>query len=372
MQHRVTPLHSHKSPSKTGYFICLSLFLTVFFLTPSFSASTADAATAMKHTAPDYFVSDQRIQLEAQVDDPAGVSLVRCYFKAAGEANMVFVSMNSTGKDEYTGILPAPSATTDKIEYLFLAVNSNKEVVRSQTFTITKDENQKTPAWQEVPKQGEIKVSMELDKIPTQLRGFSDNVTIDMVESGARFGVVALLYHSAANSSTKSVLAANSATGATSGGTITAAPAGWATSTIVWAGVGAAAVIGGTVAAVSGGGGGGGGGSDDNNGGGGGGTDDLTSTTILGYWNFEGNRRDGVRRTGDMTFNADGSQDYTVTDADGQSNGSGTGTWTLSGTFLTITFQTMSTWSGTATGNSDAFTLDTSTGSNHGTYEFTR
>jgi hypothetical protein len=363
MQHRVTPLNPHKNHNKTGFFLFLSLFLTVFFLAPAFLASTADAAITMKHTAPDYFVSDQRIQLEAQVDDPAGVSLVRCYFKAAGEANMVFVPMNSNGKDEYTGILPAPSATTDRIEYLFLGVNSYKEVVRTQTFTITKDENQKTPSWQEIPKEGEIKVSMELDKVPTELRGFSDNVTIDMVESGARFGVVALLYHTAANSSTKSVLAANSATGATSGGTITAAPAGWATSTIVWTGVGAAAVVGG-VAAASGGGGGGGGGSD---------AEDLDETTILGDWKFAGERRDGVRRTGTTTFNDDGTHDYTVKDADGQSDGSGTGTWTLSGNNLAMTFPgTIAALGGTVSGNSRKFNFDTTSGSNHGIYEFTR
>jgi hypothetical protein len=226
---------------------------------------------------------------------------------------------------------------------------------------MTKDENKKTPSWQEVPKEGEIKVSMELDKVPTELRGFSDSVTIDAVESGARFGVVALLYHTAADSSSKGVLAAAKSTGATSGGTITAAPAGWSTAMIVGVGVGAAVVVGGTVAAVSGGG-----------GGGGGEPEALTPTTILGYWDLEGTRRDGVRRTGTITFNDNGTHEYFIKDADGQSDASGTGTWTLAGTDLTITFQTMSTWIGSVSGNSTAFTLDTSSGSNHGTYNFTK
>ncbi len=360
MHHRVTKTNSFGFQNRTGIFH-LSLFLMIFFLAPAFLAAAADAATTMKHTSPDYFVSDQRIQLEAQVEDPAGVKLVRCYFKAAGEANLVFVPMNSTGKNEYAGVLPAPSASTDRIEYLFLGVNTSKQVVRSQTFTMAKDENQKPPSWQEIPKQGEIKVSMELDKVPTQLRGFSDSVTIDTVESGARFGVVALLYHTAGSSSTKSALAANSATGATSGGTITAAPAGWSTAMIVGVGVGAAAVVGG-VAAASGG----------SSGGGGSDAEDLTETTILGDWDFSGDRRDGVRRTGNITFNEDGTHVYSVKD-DGQSDAdNASGTWSLSGTSLTITFQTMSTWVGTATGNSKKFTLDTSSGTNHGTYKFTR
>ncbi|MFZ2630456.1 MAG: hypothetical protein WAX48_02630, partial [Desulfosalsimonadaceae bacterium] len=174
--------------------IFFSFLLAFLLLVPAFFAATAIAATTqMKHTPPDYFVADQRIQLEANVTDDQGVKLVRCYFKAAGEADLVFVPMNTTGKNQYSGILPAPSAATTQIEYLFLAVNQANQVVRSQNFTLYQDANKKTPAWQNIPQEGEIRVSIELDKAPTQLMGFSDNVTIDVVESGARFGVVALL-----------------------------------------------------------------------------------------------------------------------------------------------------------------------------------
>jgi hypothetical protein len=272
--------------------------------------------------------------------------------------------MTMAGKNEYAGILPAPAAGTSQIEYLFLAVNSSNVVVRTQNFRVYKDAAKKVPDWQEVPKQGDIKVSMELGKPPKELRGFSDNVTIDMVESGARFGVVAMLYHAAADSSSKSaVAAASSSTSATSGGTVAAGSAGWSTATIVGVGVGAAVVVGGGIAAASGGGGGGGGGE----------AEELTATTILGDWKFSGERRDGVRRSGTTTINDDGTHDYTVKDADGQSDGSGTGTWTLSGTSLTMTFPgTISTLSGTTSGNSRKFTLDTTLGSNHGVYNFTR
>ena len=208
---------------------------------------SSESATTMKHTKPDFFVADQRIRLQAEVENPAGIKLVRCYFKAAGEADLVFVHMTMTGKNEYAGILPAPAPGTSQIEYLFLAVNSANVVVRTQNFYIYKDENKKTPIWQKIHKEGEIKVSMELGKAPTEVAGFSDNVTIDIVESGARFGVVALLYHSI---SAASVSAATAATGATTAGTITAGTAGWSTATIVGIGVGAAAVVGGTAVAV--------------------------------------------------------------------------------------------------------------------------
>ncbi|MDO9264616.1 MAG: hypothetical protein Q7U02_11665 [Desulfosalsimonadaceae bacterium] len=355
----------YQNKPKRGVFF--NFLLVFLLLVPAFFAATAIAATTqMKHTPPDYFVADQRIQLETKVTDDQGVKLVRCYFKAAGEADLVFVPMNAIGKNQYAGILPAPSAATNQIEYLFLAVNQANQVVRSQNFSLYQDANKKTPAWQNIPKEGEIRVSIELDQAPTQLMGFSDNVTIDVVESGARFGVVALLYHTATDSSSESaVAAANSSTGATSGGTITAGSAGWSTAAIVGVGVGVAAVAGGTAIALSN-----DSDDDDGDGGGGGEPEALTPTTILGRWDFEGERRDGVRRTGNITFLEGGTHNYTVRDADGQSNGSGTGTWILSGTSLAITFETISTLSGTASGNSKAFILDTTVGSNHGIYEF--
>ena len=364
-----------KKPAFCGF----SNFLLIFLLlVPAFFATTADAATTqMKHTPPDYFVADQRIQVEAKVTDDQGVKLVRCYFKAAGEADLVFVPMTTAGKDQYSGILPAPSAATTQIEYLFLAVNQANQVVRSQNFTMYKDANKKTPAWQNIPKEGEIRVSIELDKAPTQLMGFSDNVTIDVVESSARFGVVALLYHAVTDSDSKeaaamsgetgasstAVTSAASATGATSAGVITAGAAGWSTAAIVGVGIGAAAVAGGTAAAVSGGGGGGGGHDE---------PQDLTEKTILGDWNINGSSTGGSTTTGDFTFNKDSSFSafFRVHYSDGSTEEmSNVGTWTLNGTNLILTFDAGAVYNGTATGDSDAFTMVSTNG---WTLNFTR
>jgi hypothetical protein len=120
---------------------------------------------------------------------------------------------------------------------------------------------------------------------------------------------------------------------------------------------------------------GGSGGSGDSggSGGSGGGDTSLNSTTILGDWSFSGQRRDGVSRSGSIDFRDNGTQVFSVTDADGQSDGSGSGTWELSGSTLTVDFSgAMSTWIGTVSGDSSSFTLDTTTGTNHGIYTFTR
>ena len=375
---------SHKNLCRTSPAAVLSLCLMALLLAPLFFPAVAQAATSMKHESPEYFVPDQRIRLEAQVEDPQGVNLVRCYFKAAGEADLVFVPMNMLGKNEYAGILPAPSQSTTQIEYLFLAVNTAKQVVRSQTFTVTKNPAKGIPDWQEVPKEGEIKVSMEVGQPTKKLRGFSDNVTVDMVESGARFGVVALLYYEltddgsskaagqtgasttagsassaaagGAVSSSSAVAAATAATGATSAGVITAGAVGWSTAAIVGLGVGAAAVAGGTAAAVSN-------ASDDDDHGGnnnGGTGEELTERTILGLWNKNGNHSEGHTSEGTFTFNEDGSFStytvYTWTDRP-TSESSDIGTWTLNGTNLTLTYQAGAVYNGTASGDSDAFTM---------------
>jgi hypothetical protein len=375
----------YKNANRVSAFALFIFFIAASLLAPLVFSGAAQAATSMKHDAPDYFVPDQRIRMEAQVEDPQGVNLVRCYFKAVGEADLVFVPMNMTGKNEYAGILPAPSQSTTQIEYLFLAVNSAKQVVRSQTFTVTKNPAKGLPEWQEVPKEGEIKVSMELGKPPKELPGFSDNVTIDVVESGARFGVVALLYYeltddgsskaaagqtgtaagsvssgAAAGSvaSGTALASAKAATGATSAGIITAGAVGWSTAAIVGIGVGAAAVAGGTAAAVSN-------SSDsdsdnDNNNNNGGSGEELTERTIVGFWNVTGSATSGATTVGTFTYNEDETYSYTfdTTFSDGSTNDtSGTGTWTLNGTNLILTFDAGAVYNGTASGDSDAFTM---------------
>ena len=95
----------------------------------------------------------------------------------------------------------------------------------------------------------------------------------------------------------------------------------------------------------------------------------LNSTTILGTWNYEGTRYDGVHRSGTITFNADGTISYNNVDADGQDTESGGGAWNYSGSTLSILFSGMSSWEGTPVGDSEGFFLQTTY---HGSYNFYR
>ncbi len=263
----------------------VALFVFIFILGNFLPVTAFGNQSAMKHSPPDYFICDHRLQLDLSVSDPEGIEHVRCYFKAASEADFVFVPMTNTGGDGhyqfYSCVLPAPSSVTLKIEYLFLVVDGINDIVKSQIFALEKERTEEVPAWQNIASEKDIQVSMELDQVPSELPGFSDNIVMNKVESGLRFGVVAggLYALTAGKTATTGGVAAT----ATSSGTVTAgtAGAGFSTAAIVGASVAGAAAVGGTAAAVSSGGGGGGGG-DGGGGGGGGGTSACGTKTQNG------------------------------------------------------------------------------------------
>jgi hypothetical protein len=198
------------------------------------------------HSPIKYFVPGSRIKVGAEVTDPTGIMLARCYFKAEGAADFVFVDMTSHS-DEYDGILPSPSPNTNRIEYLILAVNNKKVVYKTQSFFMKKSDKKK-PAWQNVDSSQQITVKTELPTPPETIAGFSDDIAVDVVESALRFGLVAGGIYAAAGLTAPA--------GATAGGTVAAsggAAGGISAGTIALGAVGAGAVVGGAVALTSGG-----------------------------------------------------------------------------------------------------------------------
>jgi len=228
----------------------LSFIAIAFFVLPvnagSVLAKEAIKATSkIKHKPIKYFVPEKRIKLEAKVTDKEGISLVRCYFRAAEHADYVFVAMNASSS-LYQAILPAPSKDTEMLEYLFLVVNGKNQVVKTQTFKINKKDKEKAPAWQQVSAEGDIHVSTELAQAPETLQGFTDSIVMDVVESSARFGTVAGGIYLASEAGGLSGAAAAS----TTAGTVTAG-AGLSTAAIIGIEVAVAAGVGGGVAAYN-------------------------------------------------------------------------------------------------------------------------
>ncbi|MDM8550863.1 hypothetical protein QUF72_12320 [Desulfobacterales bacterium HSG2] len=205
------------------------------------SVLAREAETEIGHDPPAYFVSGKRIKVEAVVRDDAGVNQVRCYFRAAGEADYVFVEMKPAKGDTYEGILPSPSKETRTIEYLFLVVNGQDQVVSTQEYELSKDDEKDLPAWQQVRSEGNIQVSTELPEMTEPPTGFRDSIVMDVVESSVRFGVVAGLY--AGIKSASGATAGATGTTATASGAV-AAGTGLSTVTIAGIGLGIAALAG--------------------------------------------------------------------------------------------------------------------------------
>lgn len=300
-------------------------------------------------------VAGKRIMINANVEDEAGVDVVRTYFKSSDVANYSFVPM-SCEKTECTSVLPAVSAGTKGIDYLILVKNSANVVYKTQTFSAaTLEDNSKTPAYQNVSSDGTIQVKTELAKAPEMVEGFTDNIALDTVESTARYGIVAGL----TTGSGTSAATAASTTGTTSAGTIAASSAGISTAAVV-AGV---AVVGGGAAAA------GGGGSSSSDGDSHDEYNDTTDTqeevniTEAQYTNLIGTwTTNYTNSTGDLWVYEhvlSGDKTCTYTSLQGSDEGSsGTCTWDLDNGYFTLIYSSGANYSGTATGSTTEFTAD--------------
>jgi len=382
----------------------LAIIFSFLFILPTVTAgeaATPAATTKIEHKMPGkkYFPGF-RINLDVKISDEAGLLATRCYFKTKNDKNFAFVDLFHRDGNHYRATLPAPFVNSEEVNYLFVVVNEKKQVSRTKVYTMEEEETKEAIQWKDINDVKEVRldraqniaekyvslynqskknyvsklsdyqspvndvklqVKTELPRNQVPLKGFYDLATITEVPAAAKFGFLAEnLYSSEAIAAG----GGSEATNATSAGIISTS-SGLSTTTMI--GIAGVAVIGAGVAIAAGSGGGGGGG-------GGGGTppqpgQPLTPTSILGHWNYAGQRFDGVSRSGQMDFNNNGTFSWTMADADHQSDGSGTGNWTLSGSNLVLNFITRPTWNGTANGNSQAFDF-LNTG--HGNYHFSR
>lgn len=214
-------------------------------LTPIASAIAADTDTSVGHKAIAHFVPEKRIRVEAKVKDPKGVNLVRAYFKSDAHADYLFVPLAKleTDPNSYAGCLPAPAASAASIEYLFLVVNGERKVVKTappQKALARTDKD--VPSWQMGCGNDQLTLYKELPEIPSPSGAYADSVSMDMVESGARYGVVAGLFGG------ESSAAAVTASGASNAGSVAVAGTGISTTGII-----AALAVTGGVAAGGGG-----------------------------------------------------------------------------------------------------------------------
>ncbi len=206
------------------------LLVVPALLSPIASAIAADADTSVGHKAVAYFVPEKRIRVEAKVKDPKGVNLVRAYFKSDAHADYLFVPLAKleTDPNSYAGCLPAPAASTASMEYLFLVVNGERKVVKTappQKAAARTDKD--VPSWQMGCGNDQLTLYKELPEIPSPTGAYSDSVAMDVVESSARYGVIAGLFGG------ESSAAAVAASGASNAGTVAVAGAGITATSVI-------------------------------------------------------------------------------------------------------------------------------------------
>ncbi len=257
----------------------LAALLTPFMMLLNYPVMAAEAGggqqaakpvTEIMHKPVENVEAGKRITLYTEVSDPSGIDLVRIYFKAQDAADYSFVALKAVEKEEkslwekfkslnsdfngqgFAGVLPAPAKGAASFDYLVLIKNRANVVVKSQTYKVNvSDSDQAADAAAEP-----VQVYTELNQAPSQITGFSDSMTIDIVESGSKLGAVAGLYSGLSSGGG----------GTVSGGTVAASSGGFTTTAAVVGSVAAVAVVGGVAAAAGGGGssGGGSGGSSGN------------------------------------------------------------------------------------------------------------
>ncbi len=174
----------------------------------------------------------KRIPVYAEIRDPQEVDVARVYFKAQDAADYSFVVLqrvedytatgSASGGSGYAAVLPAPAKGAKTFEYLILVKSKANIVVKSQGYAVTVTKGKGGEEKDREP----LQVYTELQQAPSEITGFSDNLSLDIVESAGKFGVVAGLYGSLKSGGEGSVyggtVAASSSKAAAGGGSIVA------------------------------------------------------------------------------------------------------------------------------------------------------
>lgn len=171
--------------------LILSLLLINFPFTVFGVQEAEDPSVQIIHTPVEQVLTDEVINISAEIESMEGVELVRIYFRTAGSKNFYFVPMIVSDDTKYSGFLPAPKLSGKSVEYLFLVKTYNNRIFKSQNFTSMVSENKKTGSGDEPVA---IDVSIETKEVPPVLVGFDIRTRVRTVTKSEKHGVVAGLY----------------------------------------------------------------------------------------------------------------------------------------------------------------------------------
>jgi len=171
------------------------LLLSVVYLPEACSATVP--VTQIFHEQVFSFLEGSSLPIEVAVKDPAGVIGVRCYFRFDSSLPFVYSEMAGAKNNVFTTQLPVAIAAVQKIEYLFLVVNSQKQAIISPTFTLNKKNSgkvQSTAVQNLDPERYQLKSEVDGAETAENLFLHPDHVNISLVPQQDHYGVLAGLY----------------------------------------------------------------------------------------------------------------------------------------------------------------------------------
>lgn len=116
---------------RTGRGLVLPILLVILLFSAVRAMGLELPATTFARSGPVRLLPGGTLAMRVRVLDPDGLAAVRCYFRYRSGDPFLFVDMRPDGEGWYQGILPAPADSVPAVEYLFLAVNSRGQVVRT-------------------------------------------------------------------------------------------------------------------------------------------------------------------------------------------------------------------------------------------------
>lgn len=136
----------------------------------------------------------------------------------------------------YTATLPAPSSGAGSVQYVILAKGDGAPF-KSQVYDIRVNDSDKVAMHSQ-----KLDVYSELEVAPRDIVGFTDNLAIDVAESGAKYAVVAGIMDSSGTSAVGAAGSSSTTTTATTASTTASTTATTAAATGAGIGMGTVAI----------------------------------------------------------------------------------------------------------------------------------
>ncbi len=140
-----------------GFLMLLVVSLRVF--------AEPTLSTTISHDAINHFMAGYPISLDAAISDDTGITTSRCYFKTSAASAYVFVPMIREVGNQFHCNIPALNTNVAQLEYLFLVVNSDRQVIRSAVYSAQQQTGGSIPNWQSGLSDNPITVYSELQVI---------------------------------------------------------------------------------------------------------------------------------------------------------------------------------------------------------------